>query len=66
MNIIYIVLGVMLGLHLGFRAVYIVIVSTSGYYSDKTRLFISLCGFIAIFSLTTWLTVTALTVIFGI
>lgn len=39
---------------------------TSGYYSDKTRLFMSLSGFIAIFSLTTCLTITALTVIFGI
>lgn len=66
MNIIYDILGVLLGLHLGFRTVYIVMTDTSGYYSDKTRLIISLCGFIVIFSLTTWLTITALTVIFGI
>lgn len=66
MNIIYIILGVLLGLHLGFKEVYIVMANTSGYYSDKTRLFMSLCGFIAIFSLATWLTITTLTVIFGI
>ena len=66
MNIIYIILGVLLGLHLGFKEVYIVMADTSGYYSDKTRVLMSLCGFIVIFSLTTWLTITALTVIFGI
>lgn len=66
MSLIFVILGVLLGLHLGFKEVYIVIAGTSGYYSDKTRLFMSLCGFIAIFILTTWLTVTALTVIFGI
>lgn len=42
MNIIYIILGVLLGLHLGFKEVYIVMAGTSGYYSDKTRLFMSL------------------------
>ena len=66
MNIIYDILGVLLGLHLGFKVVYIAMANTSGYYSDKNRLFMSLFDFIAIFSLTTWLTVTALTVIFGI
>ena len=59
-------LGVLLGLYLGYRAVYIVMVSTSGYYSDKTRLTMGLCGFIAMFALTTWLSVNALTVMFGI
>lgn len=39
MNIIYIILGVLLGLHLGFKEVYIVMAVTSGYYSNKTRLF---------------------------
>lgn len=38
MNIIYTVLGVLLGLHLGFKEVYIVMTDTSGYYSNKTRL----------------------------
>ena len=66
MSLIYVIIGVLLGLHLGYKTVYIVMASTSGYYSDKTRLFMSLCGFIAIFSLTTWLTITTLTVIFGI
>ena len=42
MNLIFVILGVLLGLHLGYKAVYIVMVSTSGYYSDKTRLFMSL------------------------
>lgn len=64
MSLIFVILGVLLGLHLGYRAVYIVMVSTSGYYSDKTRVLMGLFGFIAIFSLTTWLTITALTVIF--
>lgn len=66
MNIIYIILGVLLGLHLGYRAVYIAMVSASGYYSNRTRLIIGLCGFIAIFVLTTWLTINALKVMFGI
>lgn len=66
MNIIYDILGVLLGLHLGFKEVYIVMADTSGYYSDKTRVLMSLCGFIVIFVLTTWLTINALTVIFGI
>lgn len=66
MNIIYIILGVLLGLHLGFKEVYIVMAGTSGYYSDKTRLFMSLCGFIAMFALATWLSVNALTIMFGI
>ena len=66
MNIIYDILGVLLGLHLGFRTVYIVMISASGYYSNRTRLTIGLSGFIAIFVLTTWLTINALTVIFGI
>lgn len=64
MSLIFVILGVLLGLHLGFRTVYIVMVSASGYYSNRTRLTIGLSGFIAIFSLTTWLTITALTVIF--
>lgn len=59
-------LGVLLGLHLGYRAVYIVMVSTSGYYSDKTRVIMSLCGFIAMFALTNWLSVNVLTIMFGI
>lgn len=66
MSLIYAILGVLLGLHLGFKEVYIVMADTSGYYSDKTRVLMSLCGFIVIFVLTTWLTINALTVIFGI
>ena len=66
MNILYVVLGVLLGLHLGFRAAYIVMASTSGYCSDKTRLIMSLCGFIAIFVLTTWLSVNALIAMLGV
>lgn len=38
MSLIYAMLGVLLGLHLGFRTVYIVMVSASGYYSNRTRL----------------------------
>lgn len=66
MNLIYVILGVLLGLHLGYKTVYIVIVSTSGYYSDKTRVPMGLCGFIAMFALVTWLSVNALTIMFGI
>lgn len=66
MSLIFVILGILLGLHLGYKGVYIIMVNTSGYYNDKPRLVMSLCGFIAIFILTTWLTVTALTVIFGI
>lgn len=42
MSLIYAILGVLLGLHLGFRTVYIVMVSASGYYSNRTRLIIGL------------------------
>lgn len=66
MNLIYVILGVLLGLHLGFRTVYIIMADTSGYYSDKTRLLMSLCGFIAIFALTTWLSVNALIAMLGV
>ena len=66
MSLIYVILGVLLGLHLGYRAVYIVMVSTSGYYSAKTRVLMSLCGFVAMFALATWLSVNALTILFGI
>ena len=66
MSLIFVILGVLLGLHLGYKAVYIVMLSTSGYCSDKTRVLMSLCGFIAMFALATWLSVNALTVMFGI
>lgn len=66
MSLIYAILGALLGLHLGFRTVYIVMVSTSGYYSNRTRLIIGLSGFIAIFVLTTWITINELPVMFGI
>lgn len=66
MNLIFVILGVLLGLHLGYKAVYIVMVSTSGYYSDKTRVIMSLCGFIAVFTLTAWMSINALTAMFGI
>lgn len=66
MNIIYVILGVLLGLRLGFKAVYIIMADTSGYYSDKTRLLMSLCGFIAIFALTTWLFTNALIAMLGV
>lgn len=66
MSLIYVILGVLLGLHLGYKTVYIVMVSTSGYYSNKTRVLIGLCGFIAMFALATWLSVNALTIMFGI
>lgn len=66
MNIIYVILGVLLGLHLGFRTVYIVMASTSGYYSNKTRLLMSLWGFVTIFALTTWLSINALIAMLGV
>ena len=67
MNIIYVILGVLLGLRLGFMTVCIILESTdSSLYSNKFRLFMSLLGFIVIFSLTTWLFVNALTLMFGV
>lgn len=66
MNIIYVILGVLLGLHLGFKEVYIIMADTSGYYSDKTRLIMSLCGFITIFALTTWLSINTLKAMIGV
>lgn len=41
-------------------------VNTSGYYNDKPRLVMSLCGFVVIFALTTWLSINALTLMFVI
>lgn len=66
MNIIFVILGILLGLHLGYKGVYIVMVNTSGYYNDKPRLVMSLCGFVVIFALTTWLSINASTLMFGI
>jgi hypothetical protein len=40
--------------------------STSGYYSNKTRLLMSLCGFVTIFALTTWLSINALIAMLGV
>lgn len=66
MSLIFVILGVLLGLHFGYRAVYIVMVNTDESYSNKTRVLMSLCGFIAMFALATWLSVNALTIMFGI
>lgn len=66
MSLICVILGILLGLHLGFKAVYIIIADTSGYYSNKTRLLMSLCGFIAIFALTIWLFTNALIAMLGV
>lgn len=66
MSLICVILGVLLGLHLGFKAVYIIMADTSGYYSDKTRLLMSLCGFVTIFALTTWLSINALIAMLGV
>lgn len=66
MNLIYVVLGVLIGLHTGYRTVCIIMLSTDESYNNKTRVLMNLCGFVAIFALTTWLSVTALTVMFGI
>ena len=66
MSLIFVILGILLGLHLGYNGVYIAMVNTSGYYNDKPRLVMSLCGFVVIFALTTWLSINALTLMFGI
>lgn len=66
MSLIFVILGILLGLHLGYKWVYIVMVSTDESYSNKTRVLMSLCGFIAMFALATWLSVNALTIMFGI
>ena len=66
MSLVCVVLGVLLGLHTGYRTVSIIMLSTDKSYSNKTRVLMALCGFVAIFALTTWLSVTALTVMFRI
>lgn len=65
MSLIFVILGVLLGLHLGYRAVCVTMLKTDETYSDKTRLILSLFGFIAMFDLATWLSVNALTIMFG-
>ena len=66
MNLIYVVLGVLLGLHVGYKTVSIIMISTDESYSNKTRLFMSLLGFIVMLVLTAWIFISALTIIFGV
>ena len=66
MNLIYVVLGVLLGLHVGYRTVSIIMLSTDESYSNKTRVIMSLCGFIVMSVLTAWLFISALTIMFGV
>jgi len=66
MSLVSVVLGVLFGLHMGYRTVSIIILSTDESYSNKTRVLMCLCGFIVLSVLTAWLFITALTIMFGI
>ena len=66
MSLVCVILGVLLGLHVGYRTVSIIMLSTYESYSNKTRLFMSLLGFIVMSVLTAWLFISALTIMFGI
>ena len=66
MSLVCVVLGVLLGLHVGYRTVSIIMLSTDESYSNKTRLFMCLLGFIVMSVLTAWLFISALTIMFGI
>lgn len=66
MHLVFVVLGIMIGLYTGYSAICIIMLSTDESYSNKTRLFMSLLGFIVMFTFTTWLSISALTIMFGI
>ena len=65
-HLVCVILGVLLGLHIGYRTVSIVTLSTDESYSNKTRVLMCLLGFIVMSVLTAWLFITALTIMFGI
>lgn len=66
MSLVCVILGVLLGLHVGYRTVSIIMLSTDESYSNKTRLFMSLLGFVVMSVLTSGLFISALTIMFGI
>lgn len=66
MHLVFVVLGVLLGLHIGYRTVSIIMLSTDESCSNKTRFFMALCGFIVMSVLTAWLFISALTIMFGV
>jgi len=66
MSLVSVVLGVLFGLHMGYRTVSIIMLWTDETYSNKTRVLICLLGFIVMSVLTAWLFVSALIIMFGI
>lgn len=66
MSLVSVVLGVLFGLHMGYRTVSIIMLWTDETYSNKTRVIMSLCGFIVMSVLTAWIFITALTIMFGV
>ena len=66
MNLVFVILGVLLGLHIGYRTISIIMLSTNVSYSNKTRVIMCLCGFIVMSILTAWLFITALTLLIGL
>lgn len=65
-HLVCVILGVLIGLHTGYRTVSIIMISTDESYSNKTRLFMSLLSFIVMSVLTAWLFISALTIMFGV
>lgn len=65
MSLVCVVLGILIGLHTGYKTVSIIVLSTDESYSNKTRVIMSLCGFIVMSFLTAWLFITTLTVLIG-
>ena len=66
MSLVSVVLGVLFGLHIGYRTISIIMLSNDESYSNKNRLFMCLLGFIVMSVLTAWLFISALTIMFGI
>ena len=66
MRLVCVILGVLIGLHTGYKTVSIIMLSTDESYSNKTRVLMCLLGFIVMSVLTAWLFISALTIIFGI
>jgi len=65
MHLVCIILGVLIGLHIGYRTVSIIMLWIDETYSNKTRVIMSLCGFIVMSILTAWLFIATLTVLIG-
>ena len=65
MSLVCVILGVLLGLHIGYQTVCVIMLSTDETYSNKTRVIMCLCGFTVMSILTAWLFITTLAVLIG-